>query len=688
MTPKPLALSLLFAAGLFGQTPATVESIPFRAILSSGNETSQPANPVSGTATVWLHLVEDRSDPNNIKVLSGSADAVVNYNSTAAITLTAMHIHKGLDFVNGPVVVPFALARTDVNGKGVLPTAQTNFPSSSVSLDTINGILADPSQYYFNVHSTDAPGGVMRGQLQRAETALRIGLMNSLNETPANPGQPWSAAGTVMMLITRDGANNPSSAYAIFDVAYRGFTADDMFSGLHIHAGAALAAGPVVINSGLSGHVAAGADGSGVLHYENEIDLNASGAADAVNGFVSNPGRYYINLHTMANPGGAVRGQMRTTDRIEFQVSPVPGQEVPPVTIAAQAPSVVTVYSVRDAVGAIAAAAVVFDENPQFPAGTQFTGTHIHNGEAGQNGPVTVDSRLRTSPILTSDGTGNIWRLVTISDTTGLATLNSLIVTPWKHYLNLHTSANPGGAVRAQVVPAATNPPAIGGMVSAVAYSAQSAMAPGSNFVLTGTNLAFAASDVSGFTPLPALPKSLNGVSMTIGGVAAPLASVAPNQITGQVPFEAAPGQRAVIVTNAAGTSAIYTATISPSAPGILYGPQGVVATRLSDGSAVTPSKPAASGETVVVTAIGLGQTNPPLTTGSFVTGNSSVINADIFARIGGVSTQVPSVTALPGTPGQYRVTVVVPQGVASGNAPMMLQTGLVTSNVVSIPIK
>ena len=685
MHNKSLALTLLLATGLLGQT---VESIPYRAVLSSGNETQQPANPVTGNVTLWLHVVRDTTDPANPKVVSGSFDAAVGYNFTSPATITAMHIHKGAAFANGGVVVPFAVARTDVDGKGVLPAAQTNFPSASVTLDTINGILSDPSQFYFNLHTTDAPGGVMRGQLQRAETAVRIGLMAPQNETPANPGPAWNAAGGVILLVTRDGAGAPNSAYAIFDVSYRGFTADTVFSGLHVHSGAALASGPVVIPSGLSAQVAAGGDGSGVLHYESEIDLNAAGAVDAVNGFIANPGAYYINLHTTAKPGGAVRGQLQAADRIEFQVPLTPDQEVPPVSLAASAPSKIIVHSIRNNADAtIPAAVVIFDENPQFPTGTQFTATHIHNGVAGANGPVAIDSRLRTAPILTTDGTGNLFRMATTYDATGVAALNSLIVTPWKHYLNLHTSANSGGAVRAQLTAAPVTPPAIAAMYANVPYSSQIALAPGSNFVLTGTNLAFAGSDVSGFTGLQTLPLALNGVSITIGGVATPLSSVASGQITGQVPFEVAPGQRAVIVTNAAGASAIYNVMISAAAPGILYGPRGVVATRLTGGTAVTPSSPAAAGEVVVLTAVGLGQTSPPLSTGAFV-GAASVFTGDIFARIGGVTASVPSVTALPGAPGMYKVTVVIPQGVASGNAPMMLQTGLITSNVVSIPIK
>ena len=59
-----------------------------------------------------------------------------------------------------------------------------------------------------------------------------------------------------------------------------------------------------------------------------------------------------------------------------------------------------------------------------------------------------------------------------------------------------------------------------------------------------------------------------------------------------------------------------------------------------------------------------------------------------LSARIGGLNTTVQSAVAEPGMPGIYRVKIVVPDGISqSGNAPMLLQIGLVTSNVVALPV-
>ena len=685
MMRSSLVLPFMLAGVLFGQaTTTTIETIPYRAILSSANETMQTPAPTSGTATIWLHLVRDSKG----NVLAGSVDALVSYNFTAPGTAVAMHIHKGPAGTDGPVVIPFALSRTDVSGQGTFPAAQTNFPSDAVSLDTINGILTDPTQFYFNVHSTDAPNGVIRGQLQRAAMIVRMGIMIPENETPPVAGKHWSGVGTVELLVTRDATGAVNSAYAIFDVAYQGFPAGTNFTGLHVHTGGFQVAGPVTISSGLKGPVAVGSDGSGVLHYETEVDLTGAGALDAVNGVISNPSAYYINAHTTDFPGGALRSQLQTTDRMDYQLTLTPDQEVPPITgFNGQAPSRITAYTLRKPDGTVSAGAVIFDENVRFPSGTQITATHIHDGVAGTNGPVIIDSRLRSSPLLVNDGTGNIYRLVTVADTAGVATLNSMATTPWKQYLNIHTADHPGGAVRSQLVPASTTLPVITGVQAAVPFASLTTLAPGSNFLINGTNLAYIGTDLSGFSNPQTLPSSLNGVTVTIGGSPVPLSSVAPGQIGGQIPFSVTPGLQPVVATTPNGSSQAFNVNIAAAAPALIYGPNGVVATRQIDNSAVTALNPATAGDVVLVTATGLGQTTPSLVTGSIVP-SPLPVNSTVSASIGGINTTVLSAQAMPGLPGLYQVAIVVPQGAPSGNAPLYLQMGLVTSNVVAIPLK
>ena len=74
-----------------------------------------------------------------------------------SITLPAVaaHIHRGGATANGPVVVPFQAPGASGNSDGCA-TAQPAI---------IDEILANPSNFYVNVHTTEHPAGAMRAQL-------------------------------------------------------------------------------------------------------------------------------------------------------------------------------------------------------------------------------------------------------------------------------------------------------------------------------------------------------------------------------------------------------------------------------------------------------------------------------------------------------------------------------------------
>ncbi len=74
---------------------------------------------------------------------------------------TAAHIHKGVAGTNGPVVVNLA-APGDGNAADCLTEGEEG---KFVDDQTVADILANPDQYYVNVHNADYPGGAIRGQL-------------------------------------------------------------------------------------------------------------------------------------------------------------------------------------------------------------------------------------------------------------------------------------------------------------------------------------------------------------------------------------------------------------------------------------------------------------------------------------------------------------------------------------------
>jgi len=209
-----------------------------------------------GLQTVWLHLLRDASG----KVTSGTIDFIANFQFAIPETVTLAHIHKNPAGVAGAVVIPIPFTRFDQpSGAGSLPTRQVAFSATdanSLVMDSINGILADPSGFYFNIHTVDSPSGALRGQLQRADMVVLMGLMNSANEVPAIASSTSVGTATIVALRTRDAFGALTSGQVIFDINYSGFPTDTTFSATHLHFGVPTVAGAVTIDSGLRGPLA------------------------------------------------------------------------------------------------------------------------------------------------------------------------------------------------------------------------------------------------------------------------------------------------------------------------------------------------------------------------------------------------------------------------------------------------
>ena len=281
-----------------------------------------------------------------------------------------------------------------------------------------------------------------------------------------------------------------------------------------------------------------------------------------------------------------------------------------------------------------------------------------------------------------------MYRIVTVHTDAGLASLQSLTMTPQNQYVNVHTPANPGGAARAQVGTAAASPK-VTFVATSVYDPTLTKLAPGSLFSIFGSGLAPAAVDSSGLMGNTGYSSSLNGVTVTIGGMAAPLVFVSPNQINAQVPFEVAPGPQQVIVKTASGSSTAYNATVAAVAPALFFDAVGGSVIKNSDYSLVRPDNPLHAGDVALVYLTGLGQTSPELKTGEFTT--STVLSnatTPIQVSVGGVNATVVYSAASPGFAGLYQIAFEVPAGFPAGNVPLLVTAGGVASNVVSIAVQ
>ena len=133
--------------------------------------------------------------------------------------------------------------------------------------------------------------------------------MNAQNEVPAiSNAVDANATGvaTITFHLTRDAANNVTAATVDYVVTLAGFPAGTPLTNAHIHAGAAgVGPGNVVGPTSLAAGEVTLANGTGGF-TKTAQPLDAAVAQNILN----DPASFYFNVHTQANTGGAVRGQL------------------------------------------------------------------------------------------------------------------------------------------------------------------------------------------------------------------------------------------------------------------------------------------------------------------------------------------------------------------------------------------
>lgn len=222
------------------------------------------------------------------------------------------------------------------------------------------------------------------------------------------------------------------------------------------------------------------------------------------------------------------------------------------------------------------------------------------------------------------------------------------------------------------------------------------AVAPGVLVSIFGENLA--GSTV--LAPAVPLPRSLGGVTVTIGGVTAPLAFVSPGQINAQFPWEATlnrgAGQAAKIAAQNTDTATLIVENsgvagdpveipVSDLSPGVFtfdFGPGRAVAIN-PDGSVAQPAgsldgvdtRPARIGQPLVLLATGLGPTSPPAETGDdSLDQNGAFVQRDtttpVRVFLGGAEAVVFFAGMSPEFVGVQQINITrVPETVSPGDA-------------------
>jgi hypothetical protein len=148
--------------------PSPTGPIVFVSQLSAANEVPPVTNAEStarGSVTVTVNAPRDSAgNPTG----AGTASFAIQLNSFPASSTAAIaaHIHPGPAGQNNGFIVNLnvsAAAPIVMNGGA----ANVTIGNISITQTQLTDIMANPANFYFNVHTPANPGGAVRGQLSR-----------------------------------------------------------------------------------------------------------------------------------------------------------------------------------------------------------------------------------------------------------------------------------------------------------------------------------------------------------------------------------------------------------------------------------------------------------------------------------------------------------------------------------------
>ena len=281
-TPSPSpAPSLSSAIDRSKQRPVFLE-----AKLAGANEVPVPGKPPvgdpKGSATGFVEIQGDK------------VTFAFSWKGISAPTLG--HIHQGVAGVNGDVKVPLFATPMPANVTAAAGTATITDQA------TADGLRANPSGFYLNLHTAEFPGGAVRGQLTPLHNPADLlqllqggglhAFLNGHQEVPV-AGQPAVGdphANAVAFI-------RPSGTSVGFAFAWTNLQP----TLAHIHKAPFGKNGPVVVPL----------VGSAVPSNVFAIAGTVTGVDHAlVKDIAEHPLAYYTNLHSAQFPGGAARGQL------------------------------------------------------------------------------------------------------------------------------------------------------------------------------------------------------------------------------------------------------------------------------------------------------------------------------------------------------------------------------------------
>ena len=362
------AVALMACGG--GDDPVALETIV--AVLTGDQEAPTGVDSgATGTATLSL----DRAT----RTLSGDV-------SIDGVVPTLAHIHSGAAGSPGAVAVTLAVS----------PTYEVSLPATVLTPAQLNSL--DAGELYVNIHSGANQGGEIRGQLGREVYTAR--LSGAQESTPVAS----AATGTGHLAL------NPVTLALSGGIEVSGVDA----TAAHVHSGAFGSNGDVMVT--LEEH-------GGHGHYTVPANTVLTQAqADSLRA-----GELYFNVHSAANLGGEIRGQI---GRRVLQAAASGALEVPSNGSAATGNAFVTYdFATRAIQGSFTL------------TGMTANAVHIHAGAPGVNGLALV-TLSETAP------GSNVWA---VPAGTQLSVENAKALLDGNLYVNAHSAAFGTGEIRGQL---------------------------------------------------------------------------------------------------------------------------------------------------------------------------------------------------------------------------------------------
>ena len=226
------------------------------------------------------------------------------------------------------------------------------------------------------------------------------------------------------------------------------------------------------------------------------------------------------------------------------------------------------------------------------------------------------------------------------------------------------------------------SPPVVTSVVNGASF--RPGVVANSWVTIQGTGLAPKTDDWSNSIVNGALPTSLDGVSVTMGGKPAYVYFISPGQLNVLAPDVPA-GPITVTVTTAGGTSANFATTASVYDPAFFLWPGNqAVATRTDYSFAVKPGTftgattvAAKPGETLILWATGFGPTKPAAPGGFAVPSDQTYATATLPSiSIGNIPATVSGAALAPGSAGLYQIAIQVPGSLTDGDWPIQASIG------------